>query len=873
MSLQNPRVFSSRRAGALLLGVLGTAGACGAAQSGAALSGTPSRPAPSQPGVESQAREYKATYAQLPMRFEQNEGQTDARVRFMARGAGYSLFLTGNEAILSLKKAGQNAGAEREEAAEAIVRMGLVGANPAPEITPADRQAGRSNYFRGNNRRQWRRDVPNYGKVQYEEVYPGVDLVFYGKQRELEYDFIVAPGADPSRIRMEFRDLLARSRRPEINGRGELVLSTSGGEVVQKKPFAYQVVRGKQRQVACDYTLRENGHVGFRLAAHDPKLPVVIDPILTYASYLGGVEEDEGLAVCADAFGNLYVTGRTDSPNFPLAVPYQGARAGVDDDLFITKFNAAGCSHVYSTYLGGATAQGGLSRADDRGAGIAVDGSGNVHVVGSTSCSDFPTTVNALQPTVTGGGGDGFVAKLNAAGNDFIYCTYLGGADAGLDEASGVGIDFKGRAYVVGTTASPSFPTTPEALQPTYGGGTCDGFITKLNGDGASIVWSTFLGGGETIKSDGADTINAIALDPNNVHDSILYVAGSTESYDFPLVRPFQIEVRKFEAFVAKIDAGGDRILYSTVLGGLQNDSANGIAVDDTGSVYVAGTTGSTQFSSMPDPVYPYGGGDTDAWFAKLHPKATHALYFSYFGGKGTDFANGIVVDAAYNAHVVGGMNFPNAATVVTAAGRPAPRIGEGDGFSAARKGDCFVLHVAPTVPRVASRFFKTTVLGGTKDDQGNHLCLDPHGDLYLVGTTNSINFTRGQVKGIVQGDLAGEEIDAFAAKLSLTPYSRLGVSPGGLSFISRAGSSVERSITIRNSGRKSVGVTVEPPAGPFEITSGGGQFVLPRGSRRTVKVRFDPSSVGRFNGELRVISTASGRNACRTLKLRGRAR
>ncbi len=870
MSLQNPGVFSSRRAGALLLGVLGTAGACGATQSGIAPSGIPSGPASAQPGIESREREYKATYAQLPMRFEQNAGQTDARVRYMARGAGYSLYLTGNEAVLSLKKTGDENG---KTAAEAIVRMGLVGSNPAPRVTALERQAGRSNYFRGNDRSRWRRDVPNYGKVQYEEVYPGVDLVFYGRQRELEYDFVVAPGADPDRIRMEFRDHLARHRRPSINDRGELILSTSGGEVVQKKPFAYQVVQGKQRQVACDYTLAENGQVGFRLAAHDPKLPVVIDPILTYASYLGGVDEDEGLAVCADAFGNLYVTGRTDSPNFPLATAYQDTRSGVDDDLFITKFNAAGCSHIYSTYLGGATAQGGLTRADDRGAGIAVDASGNAHVVGATSCSDFPTTVGALQPAVTGGGGDGFVAKFNAAGNDFIYCTYLGGAAAGLDEANGVAIDFKGRAYVVGTTSSPSFPTTPGALQETYGGGTSDGFITKLDRDGASVVWSTFLGGGETIKSDGADYINDIALDPNNVHDSIVYVTGSTESYDFPLVRPFQIEVRKFEAFVAKIDEGGDRILYSTVLGGLQNDSGNGIAVDGNGSVYVAGATGSTQFSNMPDPVFPYGGGDSDAWFAKLHPKATHALYFTYFGGKGTDFANDIVVDASGSAHVVGGMNFPNAATVVNSAGRPRTRAGEGDGFNAPRKGDCFVLHVVPTVPRVASRFFTVTTLGGTKDDQGNDICLDPHGDLYLVGTTNSINFSRGQVKGIVQGDLAGEEIDAFAAKLSLTPYSRLGVTPGGLSFLSRAGSSVERSITIRNSGKKSVGVTIEPPTGPFEVTSGGGQFVLPKGARRTVKVRFDPASVGLFNGELRVISTASGKNACRTLKLRGRAR
>lgn len=866
MSMQNHKVVSSRRIGALLLGALGAAGACGAAQSGPSHPGIPSRPAASREVSKAEKdRELRAAYARVPMRFEKNQGQSDPSVRFTSRGSGYTLFLTDAEAVLALTQASRP-GAKAEKA---VVRMGLVGARQA-KVAAVGPEHGKSNYFRGNDRRKWRRDIPNYGKVSYDEVYPGVDLVFYGKQRELEYDFVVAPGADPSRIRMEFSDLSRSARRPALSAAGDLVLPVDGGQVVQKKPFAYQTVNGKQRPVACDFVLNGEQNVGFRLAAYDPKLPLVIDPILTFATYLGGTAEDEALAVCGDAFGNVYVTGRTDSNNFPLQQPYQDVRFG-DDDLFITKLNAAGCEHVYSTYLGGATAQDGFDRADDKGAGVAVDASGNLHVVGSTSCTDFPTTAGALQQSVSGAGGDGFVAKLNPQGNDFLYCTYLSGDQAGLDGATAVAIGFKGHAYVVGSTGSASFPTTPGAVQPEYGGGPSDGFIAKFALDGQSLVWSTFLGGGATAKSDGADYINDIALDPNNVHDSIIYVTGKTESYDFPLYRPFQIEVRKFDAFVTKLDEGGDRILYSTYLGGLEDDSGNGIDVDTDGSVYVAGTTGSKQFNNMPDPVQKFAGGDSDAWFAKLHPKATHALYFSYFGGKGTDFATGIAVDANKNAYVVGGMNFPNEDTVVTGSRQIRAQIGEGDGFSAPRKGDAFVLTVAPSVPRNASKFFTVNILGGVEDDQANAVCLDPHGDLLIVGTTESITFNKGRVKP-VQADLRGAT-DGFVAKLSIAPYGKVVVSPGGLGFSVQVGSSQERNLLIRNTSRKSVGVTVIGPSAPFEIVSGGGQFVLARGSRRTVKVRFRPEDAGLFRDEMQVISTSSGAEACKTIKLSGRGR
>ena len=313
-----------------------------------------------------------AAYGQLPLAFEANHGQSDARVRFLARGPGYTLFLTPAEAVLSLR------------APAAVVRLRLEGANPQPSVTGLDRLAGASNYFIGNDPANWQLGVPNYGSVQYAGVYPGIDVVYYGNQRQLEYDFVVAPEADPRRITLAFDGV----DRLSIDPQGNLRLQTAHGELVQQKPVIYQDIRGTRQHVDGRYVLQAHGRVGFAIGSYDVTQPLVIDPVLSYSTYLGGGGSDIGYAVAADSAGNAYVTGSTSSVTFPGAsgsAIQPSLRGG--SDVFVAKLNAAGTALVYSTYLGGS--------ASEIGRAIAVDGAGNAYVTGET---DSPTTGTGAVP-------------------------------------------------------------------------------------------------------------------------------------------------------------------------------------------------------------------------------------------------------------------------------------------------------------------------------------------------------------------------------------------------------------------------------------------------------------------------------------------
>ena len=353
-------------------------------------------------------------YGQLPLSFEINQGQTDEPVRFLSRGSGYTLFLTPEEAVLSLRRpVSEDADST---AVSDVLRLQLVGANPDPEVTGLEQQPGRSNYFIGNDPAQWRTDVPHFGQVRYEQVYPGVDLVYYGTvQNQLEYDFVLAPGADPGVIRLGF----AGADRMRLNQAGDLVVPMAGGEVVLQAPVAYQAVDGERRRVSSRYLWLEGEgdpgvgpRVGFAVGTYDPSRELIIDPVLSYATYLGGSSLDYGWDIAVDGSGNAYVTGQTGSSDFPTVNAVQGTSGG-SYEAFVSKLNAAGSALVYSTYLGGSNF--------DYGWGIAVDGAGNAYVAGLTYSTNFPT-VNALQAT-SGGPPDDFVAKLNAAGSALDYST------------------------------------------------------------------------------------------------------------------------------------------------------------------------------------------------------------------------------------------------------------------------------------------------------------------------------------------------------------------------------------------------------------------------------------------------------------------
>jgi len=508
-----------------------------AVTSTAAMGGGPA----SQPSNASGLQRVKVAedYGKLPLSFEANTGQADNRVKFLSRGSGYGLYLTGQEAVLALQKGvcgtphaavatrigstARQAGFLRGEAAckkdIAVVRMRLVGAGSGAAAPVGEEPLpGTANYFIGNDPANWHTSVPTYSKVRYSGVYPGVDLVYYGNQRQLEYDFVVAPGADTNPIRLQ----LPGAKQLRLGADGDLVVTAAGGTLTLRKPDVYQLVDGQRKAVEGSFALLARHSVGFRLGNYDHRQPLVIDPVLVYSTFLGGTGAvlDGADAIVADGAGNAYLTGSASSTNFPVTTgAYQTTNhssAGCAN-TFVTKLNPSGTALVYSTYLGG-------SGCGDYASGLAVDSSGNAYVVGQAHSTDFPVTQGALL-TTRPSYQTGFVTKLNPSGNALVYSTYLGGTNGmSGDSAVAVAVDGSGNAYVVGAASSTNFPVTKGAYQTVnniydsngYGnlGGT-NAFVAKLNPTGSALVYSTYLGGSGMTWGNG----DATEMYGNYIHD------------------------------------------------------------------------------------------------------------------------------------------------------------------------------------------------------------------------------------------------------------------------------------------------------------------------------------------------------------------
>ena len=472
------------RNGAVVLAIVSLAALECAAQS-------PKNPVPSRastsgatsPGFKQKIAE---EYGKLPLSFEANRGQTDPQVKFLSRGAGYQLFLLPNEAVLTLEKArapkeqrkpGDLKGLfdrpGREMEPPAVICMMLLGAGRGVEVTGLEQQTGKSNYFIGNDPTQWRTNLPNYAKVHYHGVYPGVDLVYHGNQQQLEYDFVVAPGADPRKIALRMKG----AKRLELNADGDLVLHTSAESVRLRKPVIYQESGGLRTEVAGGFVLAAKNTVKFRIGKYDSNKPLIIDPVLSYSTFLGGTNFDEGAAIAVDSFGNAYVTGDTRSTDFPLAGAEQAASGGVID-AFVSKLNSAGTVLLYSTYLGG--------NNEDFGIGIAVNSFGNAYVTGQTCSTNFPV-VAAIQG-IQQGECNAFVTELDPTGSTLVFSTYLGGK-GGADYAAAIAVDFSGNAYVTGQTTADNFPVMPSVpLQSFLGGG-------MFNSIGGANTWGSLQNG------------------------------------------------------------------------------------------------------------------------------------------------------------------------------------------------------------------------------------------------------------------------------------------------------------------------------------------------------------------------------------------
>ena len=597
-------------------------------------------PAVSAPSAATPAK-VAQLYAKLPLSFEANEGQMDRAVKFSSRGQGFRLFLTPGEAVMSF------GGRHRETA---VVRMQVAGGKKAARVMGLDPQTTRSSFFLGNDPSRWHIGVASYARVRYQGVYPGVDLIYRGDQRQLEYDFVVAPGADPRRIRLAFRGADAMT----VGGEGELTLRTAAGDLVQRAPVVYQEAGDRRERVEGHYVVLsppggEGGgearirQAGFEIGRYDRTRPLIIDPVLVYSTFLGGSGSDAAEGIAVDAAGNAYVTGSTGSTTFPGVTggSIQPAFDGIVN-AFVTKINAAGTAIVYSTFLGGG--------GGDFARGIAVDAAGNVSVTGYTYSTTFPgVNSSSIQPAnarSATGGASGFVTKIDAAGTAIVYSTFLGG---GAGEAcNGIAVDGAGNAYVTGSTTSTTFPGVDgSSIQPANGGFE-DAFVTKINAAGTAIVYSTFLGGS------GGDVGFGIAVDgAGNA-----YVTGTAGSASFPGVSGSSIQPTYgggADAFVTKINAAGTAIVYSTFLGGSGEDFGSGIAVDSAGSAYVTGWTSSATFPGVTGgSIQPANGGFVNVFVTKINAAGTATVYSTFLGGSVEDFGRGIAVDRAGDALVAG---------------------------------------------------------------------------------------------------------------------------------------------------------------------------------------------------------------------------
>ena len=814
MSKPSPKKFTSASwiVAVVMLAALGVAVAGGLRIHRGTASAKRAAAAPLQaPALRAEdSARVRASMETLPLAFEANQGQTDPQVKYMARGNGYTVFLTANDTVFALHSSSQAAATRvtrnhglagttqpaaapaAEKDRTAAIHMHLIGGNPQSQIIADSKLPGRSNYFIGNDRSQWHADVAQYARISYRDAYPGVTMAFYGVQKQLEFDFIVAPGAIPAAIRLG----VTGANRIATDHSGNLILASSAGDVLLHKPVAYQQKDGAREPVDARFVLQSKNQVSFELGNYDRSRELVIDPSVTYATYLGGTAEDDGNAIAIDGSGNAYVTGQTKSTSFP------GTTAGYAGgfDVFVTKISANGSTLEYSTYVGGS--------GDDSGNAIALDAQDDVFVAGGTTSTNFPAPGAAYQKTFQGGSVDAFVFELASSGGSLTYSTYLGGT--GNDVANGIALatDSSGDAFVAGSTSSTNFPKMAPIQSAIVG--TSNGFVTKLNSSGSTLVYSTYLGGGS------GDFAGAVAVDSSNN----AYVTGGTKNKTFPVFPPttaFQTSCGTdgncngglFDAFVSVINSSGSGFVYSTFLGGESNDEGLGIAVDSAGDAYVTGFTSSTAFK-LKSPLYPkFGGGGlpTDAFVTELNPTGTQLIYSTYLGGSGDDTGLGIALDSNKNAYVTGATGSPD---FPTASATQSQKKGQNDAF-------------VSEISAGGSALVFSTYLGGslnentaTASGRGSlgAIAVDSAGaNIYVAGTTTSTDFPTVAAEQTTAGGTG----DAFVAKYSTSGTSaNFTVTNGALSPTSGSpGVSATATITVTSTNSFSGAVTLACSVAP----------------------------------------------------------
>ncbi len=803
---------------------------------------------PSNPTIPSAPR-VNTNYGKLPLVFEVNQGQTDPQVRFLFRGSRYTAFLTAGSMVLSLRPAKVPSSGAPTTAATgnvpaapaASLEFQLMGAARKPAVVGEDQLPTRVNYFIGNDRSKWRTNIPTYQRVRYQNVYPGIDLIYYGNHRQLEYDFVIAPHADPSQIDIGVRG----ADTVQLDSDGNLVLKIGSGELHFQSPIVYQEINGQRVPVQGSFGVQSSGHITFHLASYDQNRPVVIDPVLVYGTYLGGSGDDQASSLAVDSAGNAYVAGYTDSADFPSAT--LGSLPSGATHVFVAKLNPTGSSLVYADYIGG--------NSQDYGYALVLDASNHVYVTGSTASSDFPT-VHPYQG-IYPGSFNAFLTEISADGSSLLYSTYLGGN--GSDTPSSIAIDSSNDVFVAGNTTSSNFPVV-NAYQPAISanqGGMAGnyGFLTKFSPNGSSLIYSTYLSGNANVPYNCGGTpcwsapysaISGIAVDGGGS----AYVTGTTNTYNFPTTNGAYLTTDSAQlngtvGFLSKFNGSGglDFSTYFYEASGLDT-LMNAIAVDASGSAYVTGTASSDgtfpiTTTSICDPGV-YGPACGLAFVTKFDPTGSTLTYSTFLGPNNYSRTVAIALDANNDAFVTGSTS-SNSFGIVNGV------------ETYANGSDILLAEIDP----VASTEIFATYVGGSEDDSPVGIALDSNGNIYLAGSTDSTDFPT--TSGVVQ-DIPGGNTDAFVVKIGPEAAPAVALSPGSLQYNAQpvGASSGPQTVLLRNMGSSPLSISSILASGDFAESDTCGASVAAAGSC-TFSVTFTPTAVGTRSGSIVLQDDAAG--------------
>ncbi len=695
----------------------------------------------------SQTRQTIQVLNAQPLYFVENEGQVDKSVRYHAKIPNANVFFTPKEIVYQFfhRKGEDNFHKEEftpgekdrnEKITAGNIRVSFEGANEEVKVEGLEENMARFNFFQGNDPEKWVQGATAYKKVIYRELYSDIDLIVYGGGGKIKHEYRVRTGGKAENIRIMYEGVEAL----RVNEEQELEVMLKGGKLREEVPKSYQRIDGKRVEVKSGYRVMKDNVIGFRVGEYDKDRELIIDPQLSYSTYLGGSDRDHGDKITVDGSGNAYITGSTESADFP-ANSGNTIHIG-SNDVFVTKLNSSGSELSYSTFLGGSY--------DDYGSGIAVDGSGSVYIAGVTDSFNFPTTSGGYD-SGHNGSWDVFITKLNSTGSALFYSTFLG-SDSD-DRSDGIAIDGSGSAYVTGMTESFNFPTTSGAYDSGHDGG-WDVFITKLNSSGSALSYSTFLGGSKDDYSHG------IAIDGSGN----AYVTGRTESTNFPITSGAYDASHDggFDVFVTKLNSSGSALSYSTYLGGSLDDTGWEILVDGSGSAFVTGGTESTNFPTTS------GAYDTsldgtwgDAFIAKLNSSGSALSYSTFLGGSEGDYSYGIAIDGSGSTYVTGSTSSTDFPTTSNA-------------YDTSHNGehDVFVAKLNSS----GSALSYSTFLGGSESDHSHGIALDGSGNAYVTGDAYSVDFPI--TSGAYDTSLDGTWDDVFVTKL-LFPSIQLPIFDG----------------------------------------------------------------------------------------------